>query len=55
MGDRAPNAGSSCVGTDPCRNSATGWGGQGSSCMSFILRHSSTISTIHYHANDMHI
>lgn len=28
---RAPNAGSSCVGTDPCRNSATGWGGEGSS------------------------
>jgi hypothetical protein len=28
---RAPNAGSTCVGTDPCRNSATGWGGQGSS------------------------
>jgi len=28
---RMPNAGSSCVGTDPCRNAATGWGGQGSS------------------------
>jgi len=28
---RMPNKGSSCIGTDPCRNSATGWGGGGSS------------------------
>jgi carboxypeptidase A2 len=28
---RTPNTGSSCVGTDPCRNGATGFGGQGSS------------------------
>jgi murein tripeptide amidase MpaA len=28
---RMPNTGSSCVGTDPCRNAATGWGGGGSS------------------------
>jgi len=28
---RMPNSGSSCVGTDPCRNAATGWGGGGSS------------------------
>jgi murein tripeptide amidase MpaA len=28
---RMPNKGSSCMGTDPCRNSATGWGGAGSS------------------------
>jgi len=27
---RMPNSGSSCVGTDPCRNAATGWGGGGS-------------------------
>jgi carboxypeptidase A1 len=27
---RKPNPGSSCVGTDPCRNAATGWGGGGS-------------------------
>jgi len=28
---RAPNAGSSCIGTDPCRNAGTGWGGPGAS------------------------
>merc|ERR1712080_523247 len=28
---RQPNSGSSCVGTDPCRNADAGWGGQGSS------------------------
>jgi len=28
---RMPNAGSSCVGTDPCRNAPAGWGGGGSS------------------------
>jgi len=28
---RMPNAGTSCVGTDPCRNCPTGWGGGGSS------------------------
>jgi len=28
---RMPNSGSSCVGTDPCRNAAAGWGGGGSS------------------------
>jgi len=28
---RMPNKGSVCVGTDPCRNAATGWGGGGSS------------------------
>jgi murein tripeptide amidase MpaA len=28
---RMPNRGSRCMGTDPCRNSATGWGGGGSS------------------------
>jgi len=28
---RMPNAGSGCVGTDPCRNAAAGWGGGGSS------------------------
>jgi len=28
---RMPNSGSSCIGTDPCRNAATGWGGGGSS------------------------
>jgi murein tripeptide amidase MpaA len=28
---RMPNKGTSCMGTDPCRNSATGWGGGGSS------------------------
>jgi len=28
---RKPNAGSTCIGTDPCRNAATGWGGQGAS------------------------
>jgi hypothetical protein len=28
---RSPNAGSSCIGTDPCRNGAAGWGGPGAS------------------------
>jgi hypothetical protein len=28
---RKPNTGSSCIGTDPCRNAGTGWGGPGSS------------------------
>jgi hypothetical protein len=28
---RAPNKGSTCVGTDPCRNAPTGWGQPGSS------------------------
>jgi len=28
---RQPNKGSSCIGTDPCRNADAGWGGAGSS------------------------
>jgi len=29
--NRQPNTGSPCIGTDPCRNAAAGWGGAGSS------------------------
>jgi murein tripeptide amidase MpaA len=28
---RSPNSGSTCIGTDPCRNGAKGWGGAGAS------------------------